>query len=564
MQWKTPRASMVPAVRELEGLTEWRWELRDLEPPANETRIPSSVVTAPWMQVSNLASWSELAEAVRLAWREGFAGEELRRQVEAIAAAEPTLAGRVNRAVTCVQDEIRYLSDNLELGGHIPSDPDVVLRRRFGDCKDKSFLLVHLLRCLGVPARAWLVNTRLDERLRGLLPANVFDHVVVEFELEGARRWVDATVHMQGGGALERGTPWLRIGLPIAPEVAGLEILPPSVPAGTFVLTERFRLDTTGRAVCLQVTRRATGSEADRWRATKANLGAHGLAEDSARNYGAVFRDARRLGEFEWRDDREKNVVETGEAYELPHALTKQSQGYFFGHRAYLMQTVLGLPSNSETRKFSLALRYPCQWEHHVIVESPKFLAKPDTKVREQNAHFAFSLERKRAFSRWSEHFKVETFAPLVSPKDYPAFRERVLAVWPRTEFGYTLPAGGKLGPFNESSLLPAGPASSGGMVGAAASPAPLPLEPMPALGLGRGVPDSPETPLAPPAAPREEIKLTRSAAEAFAEATSPARGSRRRRKSPDSVDARLIWYLIILPLYLIFRAIVTGMAHSH
>ena len=51
-------------------------------------------MTAPWIQVSDLESWNELAEAVRLAWTENFESEELRSHVREIAAAEPTLADR--------------------------------------------------------------------------------------------------------------------------------------------------------------------------------------------------------------------------------------------------------------------------------------------------------------------------------------------------------------------------------------------------------------------------------------------------------------------------------------
>ena len=64
------------------------------------------------------------------------------------------------------------------------------------------------------------------ERLRALLPAFFFNHEVIEYEVEGERRWADATLNMQGGNALNRSAPYFRVGLPLGPDSQGLETLP--------------------------------------------------------------------------------------------------------------------------------------------------------------------------------------------------------------------------------------------------------------------------------------------------------------------------------------------------
>lgn len=580
MQWKTPRTSMVPAIREPEGMTEWRWELRDLQPPVNEQRVPSSVFSAPWIQVSNFASWAELAHAVHAAWPECFEGEELQRQAQTIASAEPTLLGRATRALRFVQDEIRYLSDDLELGGMIPSNPDAVLRRRFGDCKDKSFLLVHLLRSLGIPARAWLANTVLDERLRTLLPANLFNHAVVEYEIEGQRRWAEATRSMQGGDALHRAAPYFRIGLPIGPESQGLEALPLPAVTGGSKLTEHFRLDTARRRVSLLVTTVATGSEADMWRQYRMDHGIHGIAAFFAKQYGDIFRGAERIGEFAWRDDRENNVVEMAEAYTLPHFLYRRPRDYVVGHRAYRIQAVIGLPSDSPTRKFSLALPYPCQREHHILFEFPKFQARPGSVEREQNAFFNFSVEHKREAGLWSEHFRVETVAPIVAAKDYPTFRERVLVVWRYTDLMHALPEGIRIEPWTAEAVVLPAKAASPEKPPAPATESSSTLAPaVSALLTGQAVPASPETPLPLLHLPSEQLKINRTKAVANgvqrpsiqvsdsgeptgSAAFNPVRVSRRRRsKSRDSgIDP--VWRFVPFVAIVVARVIFTLLRH--
>ena len=49
-------------------------------------------------------------------------------------------------ALRMIQDNIRYASISTGPGSYRPHPSDLVLERNFGDCKDKSLLLVNLLR----------------------------------------------------------------------------------------------------------------------------------------------------------------------------------------------------------------------------------------------------------------------------------------------------------------------------------------------------------------------------------------------------------------------------------
>jgi transglutaminase-like putative cysteine protease len=106
----------------------------------------------------------------------------------------------VRRAIAFVQDEIRYTG--LELGAHAyqPYPPSEVIRRRYGDCKDKAVLLVGLLRHLGVEAAPALVNSSTAAHVADRLPTpEAFDHVIVRLVHEGTEYWIDATAEMQRG-----------------------------------------------------------------------------------------------------------------------------------------------------------------------------------------------------------------------------------------------------------------------------------------------------------------------------------------------------------------------------
>ncbi len=113
-----------------------------------------------WVQISDCPDWEKVAAGVSQSWG-NLEGDGLLREIaEGLAADQPDLKGleapeaellvRIEKALRLVQDEYRYLSIDLEVGGHVPSPPETVARRRFGDCKDLSFLLVQLLKLMGV------------------------------------------------------------------------------------------------------------------------------------------------------------------------------------------------------------------------------------------------------------------------------------------------------------------------------------------------------------------------------------------------------------------------------
>lgn len=117
-------------------------------------------------------------------------------------------------AIRFVQDEIRYLGFESGIKGYKPHDPSLVLERRFGDCKDKSTLLVSLLRSLGVESYPMLVNTYRKESIDGEQASPyAFDHCVVNFQYADNMYYVDPTISNQGGQLNEMSYPNYERGL---------------------------------------------------------------------------------------------------------------------------------------------------------------------------------------------------------------------------------------------------------------------------------------------------------------------------------------------------------------
>lgn len=110
------------------------------------------------------------------------------------------IRGNVIRIVRFVQNEIRYRGRHHGIYSHTPRPPDEVLRRRAGDCKDKSNLLVALLRAIDVEANLALVATGFGKSLDRLQPSpQLFDHMIVRARVDDETRYFDATIKKQGG-----------------------------------------------------------------------------------------------------------------------------------------------------------------------------------------------------------------------------------------------------------------------------------------------------------------------------------------------------------------------------
>lgn len=102
---------------------------------------------------------------------------------------------QVGEAISFCANEIAYTS----LGGYVPLDPSVTFKRRYGDCKDKTLLLLTILKNLKVEAYPAYVNTNHAEGLGDFLPgAQNFNHVITCLIMDGKTYWIDTTMTRQG------------------------------------------------------------------------------------------------------------------------------------------------------------------------------------------------------------------------------------------------------------------------------------------------------------------------------------------------------------------------------
>jgi transglutaminase-like putative cysteine protease/predicted Zn-dependent protease len=118
-------------------------------------------------------------------------------------------AGRqefIARVVERLHREVRYTGVEFGEARLVPEYPRETLRRKFGDCKDKSTLLVAALRAAGIEAYLALLSSGTGQDVSPDLPGlGMFNHAIVYVPKAGANGkdiWIDATTEYARVGTL--------------------------------------------------------------------------------------------------------------------------------------------------------------------------------------------------------------------------------------------------------------------------------------------------------------------------------------------------------------------------
>lgn len=422
------------------------WERRDVPALDVEDEIPEWY--EPWesIQVSEFASWKEVA-----AWADAMfvldarSSAEVKQLAAKLTAENASRDARITAAIRFVQDEIRYLGIEMGRNSHEPHQPWETLESRWGDCKDKTLLLVALLRELGLEAYPALVNTRLAHRLAEKQPSPfLFDHVIAQVVDRGRTYWVDGTISDQGGTLATLETPSDGLALIVGPHTTGLTKIVPNDQGGTLV-EQTYTTTDYAKPTRLTVKTTFTGAEADAARAQLATLSLEDYAHE---RINALAFDQAKIeadGLPSVSDDRLKNVIVVTEKYNVPELWSDGNWSWY----PRVLGAHLTRPATM-IRSMPLAFAHPLNVRQTVTFNFPEKLdLRKSTSVTETPAfryEYAVDANGKTVTIRQS----LRSLADSVAVKDVPEHLTKLSAVW--SEIGFRLEPPGALEKPQESS----------------------------------------------------------------------------------------------------------------
>lgn len=299
---------------------EYTWSGREIPALVVDDNVPYWYDPSPRTGLSSFADWAAVVDWAEPMYRIDEGDLADLREVAADLLAGDDREVSVRAVIRFVQDDVRYLAREEGIWGLQPRRPGVCVQKRFGDCKDKSLLLVALLGLLDIEAFPLLVSTDHERNVGELLPSHrVFNHCIVGFEHDGETIFVDPTIAHQGGGVTNRFCPDYGLGLPIRPGADALVALPsPAVPQ--VEVLERFEVDEIGTGgAAYTVTTRYRGLAADTRRAYFTARELEQAGRDCLQFYSAVYPGielSESMAIVADRRDRE-NELEVVESYQV-------------------------------------------------------------------------------------------------------------------------------------------------------------------------------------------------------------------------------------------------------
>ncbi len=191
------------------GRVRWVMDQGDIrEQEAMESNLPPEQPGWASVEFSTAESWASVASHYRELTEPRMRKEDARPLIAGLRAPSRgrSRLEHIEKVVERLHRQVRYTGVEFGEARLIPEYPAETLRRRFGDCKDKSTLLVAALRASGIDAYLALLSADTGPDVAAELPGlGMFNHAIVFIPSRDAGEqdlWIDATTDYARVGTL--------------------------------------------------------------------------------------------------------------------------------------------------------------------------------------------------------------------------------------------------------------------------------------------------------------------------------------------------------------------------
>jgi len=379
-----------PKLRSTKQVKRLVWDLQNVAPIFTDDDTPSWHNAYPRSEVSSFKNWNE----VRSFMLELYPINIDCSGIDEFLADKKsgTKEEEIIDLIRFTQDEIRYLAMSNGVNSHKPHHPERVFHQRFGDCKDKSYLLSLMLNRIGVSAWPALVSTKHKGFVDQFSASPfAFNHVIVKFIWKGKEYWVDPTSNGEKGGLSEIQNPMYGKALVIDQKSNTLETIPENA-CKKVVINENFWLTDSVSKVRYEVVSSFSGELANSKRSV--NIGSS-MAEnkDDYLDFCSQYYENlswQKGSALYFHDDEENNVFKIVEKYYIEDLWehrgkdTIELYSSFYPYNFYEFMN----STNDQVRTTPLKINYPVDVELKINLHLPKhkelgFIEETDSIVND-------------------------------------------------------------------------------------------------------------------------------------------------------------------------------------
>lgn len=402
--------------------TVYEWKMEKIPALHLQDRLPAWYDPYAMIMVSEYKNWKEVSDwAIPLFSFNDKLSSPLQKKIEEIKKADTSVEKRILAALRFVQDDVRYLGIEMGDRSHKPHHPDKVFAQRFGDCKDKSYLLCTMLRSLGVDAHPALISATYRRTIKDWLPApTVFDHVTVRVQYNGQTYWFDPTISYQRGKLRDISYPDYQYGLIIDDSTKSLTAIPPQNNKGLIDIKEEFTIPDMSGNARLTVRTVYSGSFADDIRNDFNSSSLFEMRKTFQSFYSGYFEKAT-IDSLSYKDDEQTGKFTTLEYYTIKDVWEKEGalkKCYFF---PFVINGVLKKPKDAN-RTMPFYNTYPARYHEEVTVNLPEDWSFKD--MMEEMKCPAFNLRANATYggSKLKLKYEYESLKDHVLPSEANAF----------------------------------------------------------------------------------------------------------------------------------------------
>ncbi len=417
LSFKNFNTSLEPTITDISpSLREWTWQTTSSSPYSFEPSLPDWYFPLAHTEVSEYKNWQELAQKIAPLYTLPLAtSPEMTALTEKWQSITPHPSERALLALRFVQDEVRYLGFEEGVGAFKPTDPSITLQRRFGDCKDKTFLLHAFLQQMGIESTPLLVHSRHGKILPDSLPIpSLFDHIILQIKIGNSTYTVDPTINLQGGSLEDTTCPLYHFGLLLRPNTTDLTPIPEHSRKPDEIDTSITLISEDAAHLTIRQTYHT--SRADIFRDLLNWKGVKKLSDDNLREIQEIYGGGSALSPLAITDDREKNTLTIIQSYTIPtrHSAEKKVLDTFsMTLRDYLFSGV------NPARSSPLALAYPLWVKEHIHIENPYYNYPTSSQhSRCDNDSFSYHYSDNSKGHTTDYHYELKNLSDHIAPAD--------------------------------------------------------------------------------------------------------------------------------------------------
>ena len=383
--------SLLPVESTVNKQHVYEWRKSNIQPLHLQDYTPAWHDPYAQVLLSEYNNWKEVNDwAMELFPVKKELSPALQKKIKEIQSTYITEEERTQASLRFVQDDIRYMGIEMGENSHKPADPSKVFNQRFGDCKEKSYLLCCMLRAMNIDISPVLINTVTKKNTNTLLPSPTdFDHVTVRVKLNNIYYWFDPTIAYQRGNIKNIFYPDYQAGLVIADTTSTLTSIAFRNNSKEHI-EEYFKVAAMTGSGTLKVITTSEGNAADEKRNEFNNESISEILTSYKKFYAPYFEDIK-SDSLTFTDNDSTGIFTTIEYYTLPNfwKLDKDKVSKF-SFSAFVVSNIFRKPKEKD-RTMPFWLSFPANYKEELNIELPEDWKVTESETHVKNSSFAYN-----------------------------------------------------------------------------------------------------------------------------------------------------------------------------